>query len=558
MNIFKKFQAVLVLGFLSVMVPYTASATSAPWADSVQVTFKKKQIEAYKKEVLQKLEENKKSIQVMVDMIFSFGELGFQEFETSQYITGILKENGFTVEENMSGIPTAWMASWGNGKPVIALGSDIDCIPKASQKPGVAYHDPIIEGAPGHGEGHNSGQAVIVAAALAVKEIMERDNLPGTLMLWPGVAEEQLATKAFFVRDGYFKDVDACIFTHVGNNLNVSYGQTTSNALVSLEFSFDGVAAHGAGSPWRGKSALDAVELMNIGWNYKREHLYPTQRSHYVISDGGDQPNVVPSKASVWYYFREWDVKRLREMVDAGIKIAEGAAMMTDTKMSYKYLGSAYSRHFNKPIAETMYENIQRVGLPEWSEADQNLAKATQKNVGSEPEGLSTELDSISLPAKFSLGGGSDDIADISWAVPTVTLRFPSNMPGLQGHHWSSAITMATPIAHKGATAGAKVVATTLVDMLTKPEVIESAWDYFKNVQTKNEKYEPFLNPDDQPAIHLNKEIMEEYREEMKKFYYDPEKYDTYLEQLGIEYPTLEKKENVSNEKMDSSSQSNE
>lgn len=552
----KKLQAVILLFCLSVAVPLAVHAEEISAADSI--SFKKKQIEAYKKEVLEKLEANQKDIQVMVDMIFSFGELGFQEFETSKYITGILKENGFQIEENMSNIPTAWMASWGSGEPVIALGSDIDCIPKASQKPGVAYHDPIIEGAPGHGEGHNSGQAVIVAAALAVKEVMEREKIPGTLKIWPGVAEEQLGTKAFFVRDGYFDDVDACIFTHVGNNLNVSYGQSRSNALVSLEFSFEGVAAHGAGAPWRGKSALDAVELMNIGWNFKREHLYPTQRSHYVISDGGDQPNVVPSKASVWYFFREWDVTRLKDMVEAGKKIAEGAAMMTDTEMSYRYLGSAYSRHFNKVIAETMYENIKTVGLPEWSEADQSLAKAAQKNIGSEMVGLNTELDTITLPAKFSLGGGSDDIADISWTVPTVTLRFPSNMPGLQGHHWSSAITMATPIAHKGATAGAKVVATTLVDMLTKPEIIEGAWGYFNDVQTKNEKYEPFLNPDDQPAVHLNKEKMEEFRDEMKKYYYDPEKYDTYLEQLGIEYPTLEKKGSASNDNPDSSSQSNE
>ncbi len=502
-----------------------------------------KKIKALKEEIIAEIDENQKFTQQMVDMIFSFGELGFQEFETSKYITEILEENGFTIEEGISGIPSAWTATWGSGKPVIAIGSDIDCIPKASQKPGVAYHDPIIEGAPGHGEGHNSGQAVNVTAVLALKEIMEREKLPGTLMLWPGVAEEQLGTKAFYVRDGYFKDVDVCLFTHVSSNLSTSYGGSRGNGMVSVKFYFEGESAHSAGAPWRGRSSLDAVELMNIGWNFRREHLYPTQRSHYVITDGGDQPNVVPSKAAVWYYFRERTYPAIVDMYDKAVKIAEGAALMTDTEMNYRYMGSAWPGHFNKVVAETMYENIKEVGLPEWSEADQTLAKAVQKEVGSDPEGLSTELNELSPPSSFSLGGGSDDIADISWSVPTVTLRFPSNIPGLQGHHWSNAIAMATPISHKGATAGAKVMGMTLIDLLTKPEVIENAWTYYKEEQTKNMEYKSFLNPDDKPAVELNAEIMSEFRPEMKKYYYDPSKYDTYLEQLGIQYPTLKEDE---------------
>jgi len=503
-------------------------------------TLSTSKLQALKKEAVDEVEKKKVFTQQMVDMIFSFGELGFQEFETSKYVTNILKENGFTIETGTSGIPTAWIAKWGSGKPVIAIGSDIDCIPKASQKPGVTYHDPIIPGAPGHGEGHNSGQAVNVTAAIVIKQIMEREGIPGTLMLWPGVAEEQLATKAFYVRDGYFKDVDACIFTHVGSNLGVSYGDGGGNGMISMEFLFDGESAHSAGAPWRGRSALDAVELMNIGWNFRREHLFPTQRSHYVITNGGDQPNVVPSKASVWYYFRERTYPNIKKLYEAGIDIAKGAAMMTNTTMTYRYLGSAWPGHFNKPIAEAMYENIKAVGLPKWSEADQTLAKAVQKEVKSpEIKGLDTELDSLRAPRSFSLGGGSDDIADISWTVPTVVLRFPSNMPGLQGHHWSSAIAMATPIAHKGATAGAKAEAMSLLDLLTKPELIKSAWDYYKNEQTKNETYTPLVAKDDKPAVHLNKEIMDEFRPEMKKYYYDPSKYSTYLEQLGIKYPTL-------------------
>jgi aminobenzoyl-glutamate utilization protein B len=264
-------------------------------------------LDTLKKEAVASVDSMKDFSAQMVDQVFSYGELGFQEFETSRYLIDILKKNGFEVKEGISGIPTAWVATWGSGKPVIALGSDIDGIPKASQKPGVAYHDPIIEGAPGHGEGHNSGVPLNITAALAVKKIMEREKISGTLMLWPGVAEELLGTKAYYVRDGYFKDVDICLFTHVGNNLDVSYGPTNGSGLISVEYTFHGEAAHAAGAPWRGRSALDAVELMDAGWNMRREHLRTQQRSHYVITDGGDQPNVVPSEASVWYLFRDVD-----------------------------------------------------------------------------------------------------------------------------------------------------------------------------------------------------------------------------------------------------------
>jgi aminobenzoyl-glutamate utilization protein B len=503
-----------------------------------------------KKQALTAVNAKEKAVQEMVDMVFSFGELGFQEVETSKYLTGILEKNGFTIERGISGIPTAWTAKWGNGSPVIALGSDIDCIPKASQKPGVAYKDPIVEGAPGHGEGHNSGQAVIIYAAIAAKELMQKNNIPGTLLIWPGVAEELVGSKAWYIRDGYFKNVDACIFTHVSSDFGCDYGDPGNNGLVSVQFSFEGDAAHAAGAPWRGKSALDAVELMDIGWNYKREHLKPTQRSHYVITDGGDQPNVVPSKASVWYYFRERTYEDIQSMYDAGIKIANGAAMMTDTKMKYQIFGTAWPGHFNKALGQAMMANIKQIGFPQWTEADNQLARAVQKlveapkkdNAGKEINGLKTTLDTLKGSVPFSWGGGSDDIADIAWNLPTIVLRYPANIPGTKGHHWADAIAMATPIAHKGSLAGAKATALTLIDLFTDPKVLADAKDYFTNVQTKNVKYKPFIKATDPPAIFLNKEIMGTYREQMKKYYYDPSKYKTYLEQLGIIYPTVEKK----------------
>jgi aminobenzoyl-glutamate utilization protein B len=499
-------------------------------------------LEALKNEAVTKVEQRAKLIQEIIDQVFSFGELGMQEFETSRYLTGLLEQNGFRVERGVAGMPTAFVATWGSGKPVIALGSDIDGIPQSSQKPAFGYFEPMIAGAPGHGEGHNSGQAVNIAAALVVKEIMEREKIPGTLKLWPGVAEEQVAGKAHLVRAGVFKDVDVALFTHVANSLGVSWGQSGSTALVTALFKFRGQTAHSAGAPWRGKSALDAVMLMAQGWEYKREHLEPAQRSHYVIKDGGDQPNVVPQTASIWFYIRERDYDRVQANFAAAKRIAEGAAMMTDTKLdTVQILGSAWSGHFNKAIAEATYNNIRKVGHPKWDENDQALAKALQKELGSRETGLSAEPGELGGPVDLSrsMGGGSDDIGDISWNVPTVTLRYPSNIPGLPGHNWSSGIAMATPIAHKGAVAGAKVQAMTLLDIVLTPKLVADAWDYFNNTQTKETKYKSFLGPDDGPPIWLNEEIMARYRPEMRKYYYDPTKYKTYLEQLGIKYPTI-------------------
>jgi aminobenzoyl-glutamate utilization protein B len=454
----------------------------------------------------------------------------------------VLRRNGFTVTEGVAGMPTAWVATWGSGKPVIALGSDIDGIPQANQKPGVPWHEPLVEGAPGHGEGHNSGLPVVITAAIAVKRLMERERLSGTLRIWPGVAEELVGGKAYLVRDGVFRDVDVTIFTHVGNNLGTTYGDDPGSGLVSVEYSFLGETAHSAGAPWRGRSALDAVELLNVGWNFRREHLRPQHRLHYVIRDGGDQPNVVPRTASVWYYLRETTYPRIKELFDMGQTMAEAAAAMTGTKLERtRILGSAWPRHFNRPVAEAMHRNIETVGLPAWDEADQALARAVQREVGTGETGLATELAALGrgIHPDSNRGGGSDDIGDISWVTPTVTLRYPSNIPDLPGHHWSNAVAMATPIAHKGATVGARVTALTVLDLLLTPALVDSAWHYFREVQTKDQQYVSLLRPEDTPAVELNREIMARYRERMKPFYYDPAKHGTYLEQLGVVYPTL-------------------
>jgi aminobenzoyl-glutamate utilization protein B len=489
--------------------------------------------------------------QQMNDMVFSFGEVGFQEFETQKYLGRLLRENGFSVQDGVAGIPTAWVARWGSGKPVIAFGSDIDGIPQGSQKPGVAYHDPMVEGAPGHGEGHNSGTPLNIVAALAVKRLMEREKLPGTLVIWPGVAEELLGAKAYYVRAGVFKDVDVVLYNHVGANLGTRWGDGGGSGLVSVEYTFEGETAHSAGAPWRGRSALDAVELMDTGWNFRREHLRLSQRTHYVITNGGDQPNVVPRNASVWYYYRETDYDSIKNMWDIGDKMAQGAALMTNTSWKSRILGSAWPSHMNRTLAETMHANIQQVGLPTWSDDDIALAKATQRVMNVPEIGLAAGpigplRGRERIPDEEKFGGPSDDVGDITWNVPTVTLSYPANFQAGPGHNWANAIPMATPIAHKGVNAGARVVALTAIDLILRPELVKQAREYFENVQLKQRKYVPFIRPDDQPATYLNKETMERFRPEMRKYYFDTTKYKTYLEQMkaqfGYSYPVVEKK----------------
>jgi aminobenzoyl-glutamate utilization protein B len=495
-----------------------------------------------KAEAARGIESNATLVQRIVDQLFSYGELGFQEFETSRYLVALLRKEGFAVDTGVAGMPTAWVARWGRGKPVLALGSDIDAIPQASQVPGVACRIPLVEGAPGHGEGHNSGQAVNIAAALAVRLIMQREKLPGTIVLWPGVAEEQLAGKAHLVRAGVFQDADVALFAHVDSDFGTSWGESYGSGLVSVLYSFRGIAAHAAGRPWAGRSALDAVELMDVGWNFRREHLPLRQRSHSVIVDGGDQPNVVPQTASTWYYLRDLDYKGIRGIWAVADSVAQGAALMTGTTLlPTRVLGASWPRHFNRPAATALAANITKVGMPAWTEADQRFARAVQRTAQAADSGLSTQVDSLRGPVDpaRNQGGPSDDIGDVSWNLPTAVLYYPANISGLSGHSWADAMAMATPVAHKGAVAGAKAQAMTMLDLLLRPGLVDSAWSYFRDVQTKTVKYEPLLREEDKPPLELNREILERYRPAMKKYYYDSKKYPTYLDQLGVRYPVL-------------------
>jgi aminobenzoyl-glutamate utilization protein B len=260
-----------------------------------------------------------------------------------------------------------------------------------------------------------------------------------------------------------------------------------------------------------------------------------------VITNGGGQPNVVPALATVWYYFRDRTFASVKTMYETGNEISEAAAKATGTTVEHRILGYAAPNFGNKPLAEAAYANIKAVGMPKWSADDQAFAKAVQETNKRKIEPLKATVAELSTPENRgkSLGGGSDDIGDIMWTVPTITIRFPSNIPNMIGHNALSAMAMATPIAHKGAIAGAKAVALTVLDMMQTPKLLADAKTYFKDVQLKTDTYAPLISASDKPAVWINARNMREMRPAMDKFYYDPSKYDTYLDQLGIKYPQL-------------------
>jgi aminobenzoyl-glutamate utilization protein B len=460
------------------------------------------------------IERNADQIATVGDVLYYFAEPGMQEYESAKFVKEILESAGFQVELGGAGMPTNVWAKWGSGKPVIAIATEMDALPEGSQTPGSIPRKPLVEGAPGHMEGHNVMGAVGVGAAFAVKKTMEQFKIPGTILLSIGPAEEQLISRPYLVRDGYFKDVDAALLTHVADSSATGYG-LQNYALIGAKFTFKGKTAHGGVNPWDGKDAVDAVVLMDIGFDKLREHLRPTYRGHRVITNGGVQPNIIPDTGQIWWFIRDANGPWAKENFDKLVNIARGAALMTGTTMEMEPFGAAWPSLGNKAIAEAIQKNIELVGMPKWTEEEQKFAKELQKSLGRFEIGLPTQVSRLVAARQNS---SSNDIGDITWVVPTATVRFPVAVPGVLAHHWSAAITPATSIAHKGAVVGAKVLAASALDLLTSSELRAAAKKQFEE-DTKDTKYFSLLPPDAKPPVDLNKEIMDKYRPEMRKFY---------------------------------------
>jgi len=460
------------------------------------------------------VDRNAGEIAKVGDAIFSFAELGMQEVETAALSARLLGEMGYTVQTGISGIPTAIMATYGSGRPVIAIHVEYDAVPSGSQASGVTERHEIVAGAPGHAEGHHANAALWIGAAFAVKEAIDTHHLAGTIKLFSAPAEEQGISRPYFVRDGYFEDVDAAFHAHVGSDLSTSYGPR-QYAIMSVEYEFFGNTAHAATSPWTGVSAADAVKLMDVGWDVLREHLPPTQRSHSVIVNGGIQPNVVPDYAKIWFYFREATYEGANNLYTRAKAVAEGAALMTGTTWKETILSACWPTRDNRTMAEVVQANIDLVGLPAWTAEEQALARRIQQAAGVRAVGL----DQTPSPLREAVQSpSSNDSGDVTWSVPHGRITFPSNVPGVPFHHWAAAIAGQTSIAHKGEVAGAKVMAASIIDLLTDPALLAEAAETFRE-EVAGSPYRSLLPPDQKPPVGLNADEMAKYRDLMRPHY---------------------------------------
>jgi aminobenzoyl-glutamate utilization protein B len=451
------------------------------------------------------------------DKIWSYAELGLEEYKSSELLISTLTDEGFHIEHGLAGMPTCFVGSYGSGKPIIGILAEFDALPMISQKGRVPSQEPVIEGAPGHGCGHNTMGTAAVSAAIAVKRAMEKYNIAGTIKVFGSPAEEMVVSRPYMVRANLFDDVDAVIDNHFSSKFSTAYG-IGGNALHSVIFTFKGKTAHSAGSPWSGRSALDAVELMNVATNFLREHLNYTHRMHYIILEGGEAPNVVPDRASVWYFIRNTD-ERVEDMYQRVIKCAKGAALATDTELTeINVLTAIHQKHQNKAAAELFQKNIELIGMPEWSEDEHSFARSLQKELDKEEKGMPTKVDSLKPPAKTFVGGASSDVGDVTLIAPTATIRFPGGVPGAIGHHWSNVSCTYGSAAWKGLNAGAKAMAASAIDLLTKPVELKKLRAEFEDYQ-KEHPYKSFLPEDAKPPLKINQELMKKWRTLLEKFY---------------------------------------
>lgn len=475
-------------------------------------------VKAATQSVLDYVTDNADALAGVCDSLFWFGEPAMQEVRSAELLTGILEDGGFTVEHNISGFPTGFMATYGSGKPVIAIHTEYDAAPNNSQKPGVAEHSAIIDGAPGHCEGHNVNGAVMVTAAMAVRRAMESHNLKGTLKVFGAPAEELILARPYYVRDGYFDDVDVAFHPHLWDRFFTEYG-VLQRAAVSAEFIFHGETAHAAMSPWNARDALDGVMLMDSGLAQYREHLRPGMSMHRVITDGGDQPNVIPSRAAIWWFFRDTTAEGAQILFEHGKKVAEGAAMMTNTELEVVIKTAVWPVRGNQALAEALQRNIELVGMPEWTTEDQGLARSIQDGAGVKTSGLINEITPLTGPSPSI--PAANDCGDVSWKVPMGRLWFPSNIPNVTFHHWSAGAALATEIAHKGGIAGAQALAATLIDCLTDNNLIDAAKTTFAE-EISGTKYAPMIPAENTPPLETNKELMDRFRPLMEPHYAPP------------------------------------
>jgi len=459
--------------------------------------------------------ENSKRIIEVSDAIWGFAELGLLEYKSSKLLADELEHHGFRVERGVAGMPTAFVASWGEGHPIIGVMGEYDALSGLSQKP-VSYKEPLKEGAPGHGCGHNIHGTSGLAGAVAVKVAMENAHIPGTVKFYGCPAEESASGKVWMVRAGVFDGVDA-VLSHHPSSMNVA-GLSSSLANNSVKFHFHGKSSHAAGSPEQGRSALDAVELMNIGVNFLREHVIQEARIHYVIEAGGGQPNVVPPYARSWYLIRGPEREQVDEIYKRILDIARGAELMSGTTLNIEFLKAIYNKIPSRTLSELVAANMREIGPPEFSDEELRFAEEVANSISKEEkreslrkskrpgwEELMDVLLDRTIPDAWNegeAGRGSTDVADVSWQAPTMEFGTATYVLGAPGHSWHIVALSGMGIGHKSLIFAAKTIASSAIDLLTRPELLKQALSELKE-RTKGRTYRTPLPQDAKPPLDM-------------------------------------------------------
>ena len=449
-----------------------------------------------KEQAIASIDKRKSEFTNLSDQVWTFAETALRETRSAKLLADYAEKQGFTVERGVSGMPTAFIATYGKGRPTIGILGEFDALPGISQKP-IPIKEAYESGAAGHGCGHNLFGVASLGAALAVKDLIAEGKLHGTVRFYGTPAEEAVGGKIYMVRDGLFNDLDVCLAWHPADEIVAD--MTSSQAMVDFIVEFKGKAAHAAFDPWNGRSAVDALELFTHGINMMREHVKPTARMHYTIVKGGDVPNVVPEYAKVWCWLRDSKREEVDKMLQRARKIADGAALMAEVESKLTVQSGDYEMLVNTTGEKVIHANLQWLGPLQFTEDEQQFARNIQRATDVEEKGLNTTIHSLEGQEPE---GGSTDVADVSWNVPTLHVSVTTAPQGAPWHGWPVVACAGMSIGHKGMIYAAKVLAATMIDLFEDNETRDAITKEFKE-QSKGHVYKAYI-PDGPPPIPKN------------------------------------------------------
>ncbi|HSA91797.1 MAG TPA: amidohydrolase [Terriglobales bacterium] len=448
-----------------------------------------------KEEAVSRVKARQADLVSMSDQIWAFAETALREKKSAKLLADYAEQQGFKVERGVAGMPTAFVASYGEGRPIIGILGEYDALPGISQKAS-PVKEPLVEGAAGHGCGHNLFGSASMGAALAIKEMIAAGKLKGTIRFYGTPAEESVGGKVYMARAGLFNDLDVALAWHPADETEAD--TDSSQAIIDFIVEFKGKAAHAAFDPWNGRSAVDGMELFTDGLNMMREHIRPTSRIHYTLIKGGDVPNVIPEYAKVWVWVRDNKRENMDEMMQRVRKMAQGAALMADVESKLTVQAGDYEMLVNMAGERALYNNLVWLGPLEFTEEEQEFARKIQKAAGVEPKGLKSAI----TPIKDAPGepeGGSTDVGDVSWLVPTLHLSVTTAPEDAPWHGWSVVATGGMSIGHKGMMYASQALAATMVDLFEDAELRKAIRAEFEE-KTKGFVYKPYV-PEGPPPL---------------------------------------------------------